>query len=442
MYHDYAFHQIIQNSLRQSFSLAAANLQVADTYMRLAGFPTLGREFRAASQFLRHTSQPFEKQPFGISSVAVGNETFDVTEKVVLRKPFGDLLHFERQTNRNDPKVLLIAPMSGHYSTLLRGPVETLLPLHDVYITDWKNARDIPLKEGAFGLDDYVTYIEDFLHHLGTNTHVIAICQPTVPLVAAVSHMAEQKKKDQPLSMSLIAGPIDTRINPTETSRFAKTHSLGWYKKEAISVVPRGYMGEGRQVCPGYKQLLGFVLPQMDMHTRSHMELLDHLRRGDGPAADVQRQFHNEFYSVMDMSAQFYLETVDKVFKRHLLPKGELVVKDQLVRPEFIENTAILIIEGEKDEIVGRGQTQAVHSLTPNLAPNRHFHHEVPNVGHFAAFDRDIWKSEIALVAAGFIRSVAVDKGLNYSEIPPNTRLIPPNFWQKIKGVNRDPEGP
>ncbi len=300
--------------------------QAAQTAMRspfmLGGQSELGRFVDATAEMLERGTRRFGKPGFGLRDTNIGGETVAVTEAVVLDKPFCQLRHFARATGRDDPKVLIVAPLSGHHATLLRGTVGALLPHHDIYITDWVDARCVPLSTGEFSFDDYVAYVIDFLRFLGPNTHVIAVCQPTVPVLAAISLLAAMDDPAQPPTMTLMGGPIDARAAPTAVTKLAETHSLRWFETNVIHSVPLTYPGAMRRVYPGFIQLTGFMQMNLERHIDAHAKLFQHLSRGDGESADATRQFYDEYLAVMDLSAEYYLQTVERVFQLHLLPRG------------------------------------------------------------------------------------------------------------------------
>lgn len=436
MFADYAIQDATSQSMRFMFGAAAIGTQFTGNLMRSAGFGLAHREFEAASRFLERSARTYEKPAFNLPVTRIGDSIAPVTETIVMKKPYGDLLHFERAVDRDDPKTLIVAPMSGHYATLLRGTVEALLPHHDVYITDWGNARDVPLSEGDFGLDDYVDYVRSFLTRLGPDTHVVAVCQPTVPVLAASALMAAANDPNTPISLTVMGGPIDTRAAPTEVTRFADRHSLDWFKRAALSDVPLGYAGAGQVVYPGFKQLTGFMMMNPDRHVRSHKDMFNHLRQGDDESAAKIMEFYDEYLAVQDMSGRFYIDTVDHVFKRQSLARGEMIIQNQRVDLSALRHTALLTVEGERDDISAPGQTIAAHFLCNNISPEQHFQHLQPKVGHYGIFEGRAWREEISPRVAAFIRKTGVDNGLKYSEIPPNTRLMPPNLWQADAGIN------
>ena len=363
----------------------------------------VGKSIAASAEIMTRLTQNYGKPAFGLKTTTVGDETVAVNEEILLRKPFCQLLHFHRDTTRRDPKVLVVAPMSGHYATLLRGTVEALLPDHDVHITDWIDAREVPLSQGNFDLDDYIDYVADFCRYLGPDVHVIAVCQPSVPVLAAAALMAEAKEPRQPKSLTLMGGPIDTRVSPTVPNDLAMRNSMMWFRQNVISTVPLNYPGALRRVYPGFLQLTSFISMNLDRHVNAHMRQFEHLVKGDDDPADAHRAFYDEYLAVMDLSAEFYLQTIEVVFKEHLLPRGEWVSRGRKIDPSFIE-TALMTVEGELDDISGVGQTKAAHALTPNIPGARHVHWEQPRVGHYGIFNGRKWREQIMPRVRTFIR--------------------------------------
>jgi len=426
---DYAIHDAYQLGLKTYFGGAAMGYDTLSAQARMMGMDDLGRKFSASATMLGRGVKSYGKPAFNIPATKIDGVEIDVREDVVLRKSFCNLLHFARDTDRNDPKVLLVAPLSGHYATLLRGTVEALLPHHDVYITDWINARDVHAREGRFGLADYASYVVDMLDHLGPDTHVMAVCQPTVPVLAAVSLMAQNNHRAQPLSMTLMGGPVDVRAAPTSVVKFGEDHSMDYFRHNVMTMVPLPYKGFTRIVHPGFKQLTGFWMMNPERHQDSHRDMFNHLRQGDSESADRIGAFYDEYLSVMDLPGEFYLDTIEMVFQRASLAKGEMLLGNQHVDPTYIKKTAILTIEGEKDDISAPGQTVAAHKLVNGLPPEKHFHHLQAGSGHYGIFEGRRWRSEICPRVTHFIRAQAVDNGLKYSEISGDTGLIPPNLW-------------
>jgi poly(3-hydroxybutyrate) depolymerase len=353
------------------------------------------RHMRAAMEVFGHSGTTHKRPDYGIREVAVGNALVAVKDEVVHATPFASLVHFKKDSDRKQPKVLLCAPMSGHFATLLRNTVEVLLQDHDVYITDWHNARDIPVSAGVFGFDEYVEHIMKFLEFLGPRSHVIGVCQPTVAVLTAVSVMAEEGNASTPRSMTLMAGPIDTRRNPTRVNVLAKTKPISWFEKKMIGVVPWRYRGAGRRVYPGFMQLTAFVSMNLDKHMAAHFKQYRALAAQDDEAAATHRAFYDEYLAVMDLPAEFYLETVQRIFQDHVLPKGELFWRGRRVRPDAIRKTFLFTVEGERDDICGLGQTSSALDLTGNLRPLLKRHHVQTGVGHYGVFSGKRWANEI-----------------------------------------------
>ncbi len=336
------------------------------------------------------------KRPsFGIESVRIGNRDVPVTEEVADDTPFGALLHFRKDTQLVQPKVMVVAPMSGHFATLLRGTVQVLLPEHDVFITDWKNARDVPLRDGVFDLDAFVDHVIRFVEAIGPRSHVVAVCQPTVGVLAAVSVMAQTGNPAQPRSLTLMAGPIDTRVNPTKVNELAKAKPIGWFEKNLIGTVPWRYEGAHRRVYPGFMQLTAFVLMNLDRHVAAHFKQLRDLVGGDLAAAAAHRNFYDEYAAVMDLPAEFYLQTVQRIFQDHDLPMGRFTWHGETVEPAAIRRTALFTVEGERDDICSVGQTLAAQDLCSGIRPSMKRHHLQAGVGHYGVFSGRRWASEI-----------------------------------------------
>lgn len=363
------------------------------------------RRVRAGTELLLRLTQRYEKPAFALSGTVIGGEHVPVIETVVMEKPFCRLLRFERQCERRDPAVLVIAPMSGHHATLLRETVRTLLPEHDVYISDWIDARLVPLGSGAFHLDDYVGYLQEFIRLLGPEVHVLAVCQPTVPVLAAVALMSEADEPATPRSMVLMGGPIDTRLNPTTVNTFARSKPLAWFESKLIQRVPFKYPGCLRRVYPGFLQHASFVAMNPDRHMDSHVEFYRHLVEGDEGGADTHRQFYDEYNAVMDLPAEYYLETVKAVFQEHALARGELTINGFRVDPSAIRHTALLTIEGELDDICGRGQTEAAHDLCLNLPNRKRAHLLADGAGHYGIFSGRRFREQIYPCIRAFIRA-------------------------------------
>jgi poly(3-hydroxybutyrate) depolymerase len=343
------------------------------------------RNVAAAFDLMTRLTQRYERPDFDIASVRSGERDYVVHEGCDIDKPFCRLLHFEKEGAPRQPRVIVFAPLSGHFSTLLRDTVRTLLADHDVWITDWKDAKEIPIAVGPFHFDDYVAYVREFLGFLGRDAHAISVCQPTVPVLAAVSLMAADGDP-LPRTLTMMGGPIDTRRSPTAVNTFAKHRPLSWFEAKVIQRVPMAYPGFMRRVYPGFLQFAGFVAMNPDRHMESHVQYYHHLVQGDGESAEQHRRFYDEYNAVMDLPAEYYLETVDRVFQRHALPEGKLVVAGERVRPEAIKGTALFTIEGELDDISGNGQTEAAQGLTRGIPAKDKQHFEAKGVGHYGIF--------------------------------------------------------
>jgi poly(3-hydroxybutyrate) depolymerase len=362
-----------------------------------------GKSMAAGAEIVSRLTQNYGKPVFGLATTNVDGVEVAVNEEILLRKPFCQLLHFHRDTRKHSPKVLLVAPMSGHYATLLRGTVEALLPDHDVHITDWSDAREVPLTAGNFDLDDYIDYVIEFCRYLGPDVHIIAVCQPSVPVLAAAALMAQAKDPRQPKSLTLMGGPIDTRVSPTVPNDLAMRNSMMWFRQNTISTVPFGHPGAMRRVYPGFLQLTSFISMNFDRHVNSHLRQFEYLVRGDDDPAEGHRRFYDEYLAVMDLTAEFYLQTIQVVFKEHQLPRGVWVSRGRKIDPGFIE-TALMTVEGELDDISGLGQTKAAHALTPNIPGARRIHWEQPRVGHYGIFNGRKWREQIMPRVRTFIR--------------------------------------
>ncbi|MGB5076072.1 MAG: polyhydroxyalkanoate depolymerase, partial [Sphingorhabdus sp.] len=341
---------------------------------------------------------------FGLDTTVINGKQVAVTEKIEVRKPFGQLKHFIRDgAPAGQPRLLIVAPMSGHYATLLRGTVERMLPGHEVYITDWRDARDVPLKDGRFDLDDYVDYLIEFLEHIGPGAHMLAVCQPSVPSYAAAAVMSADKNPCRPKTLTMMGGPIDTREAPTSVNTLSTERPHAWFQQNVIATVPASYPGSGRKVYPGFLQLGGFMTMNLGNHMNSHWEMFKHLVIGDDESADATKDFYDEYRSVCDMTAEFYLQTVDVVFQRHLLPKGEFTHRGKLVDPAAITDIALLAIEGERDDISGIGQTKSALKISTSLPESFKKYHLAPEVGHYGIFNGSKWRDKIAPLVEDWI---------------------------------------
>ena len=358
----------------------------------------VGRSVAAAAEVFERTTRRYGKPGFDLPATEVDGREVAVDEKVVWSRPFCDLIHFQRdlpRPRRPDPRLLIVAPMSGHYATLLRGTVEAMMQHAEVYITDWTDARMVPLSEGRFDLDDYVDYIIAMLHHLGPDTHVMAVCQPSVPVLAAVSLMEARGDRFSPASMTLMGGPIDTRRNPTAVNLLAEKKGIDWFRDNVIMQVPWPNPGFLRDVYPGFLQLSGFMSMNLDRHLIAHKDFFMHLVKNDGDSAEKHREFYDEYLAVMDLTAEFYLQTVETVFVRHDLPRGQMKHRGEPVDPSAVRNVALLTVEGENDDISGVGQTQATHDLCVNIPDSMRGHHLQPRVGHYGVFNGSRFRADI-----------------------------------------------
>lgn len=357
-----------------------------------------GRSMAAIAELFERGTRRYTKPEFGLDKVEIGGKPVDVSEEIVWSRPFCDLIHFNRSGDLNladEPKILIVAPMSGHYATLLRGTVEALLAHGNVYITDWADARAVPVSEGQFDLDDYIDYMIEIIRELGPDTHVIAVCQPSVPVLAAISVMEARKDSAVPVTMTLMGGPIDTRKNPTAVNALAGEKDIDWFRSNVIMPVPFPHAGFMRPVYPGFLQLSGFMSMNLDRHMIAHKEFFLHLVRDDGDSALKHREFYDEYLAVMDLTAEFYLQTVQTVFMEHALPKGRMKHRDEKVEPAAISSVALLTIEGENDDISGLGQTKAAHDLCTGIPGHMHEHYMQPKVGHYGVFNGSRFRAEI-----------------------------------------------
>lgn len=367
---------------------------------------SMGRSIAAACELFERATRRYGKPTFGLETTLVGGERVNVIERVVWERPFCQLIHFDRalgEMRARQPKLLIVAPMSGHYATLLRGTVEAFLPTHEVFITDWVDARLVPLSQGRFDLDDYIDYLISMLHLLGPDVHVMAVCQPSVPVIAAVARMEAEDDPRTPRSMTLMGGPIDTRVSPTAVNQLAEKRGIEWFRRNCIVKVPLPNPGFMRDVYPGFLQLSGFMAMNIDRHLEAHAEMFNHLVKGDGDSAEKHRDFYDEYLAVMDLTAEFYLQTVDTVFVQHALPKGTMKHRDKPVDLGAIRRCALMTVEGENDDISGVGQTEAAHGLCPNIPGELRAHWVQPKVGHYGVFNGSRFRAEIAPRIADFI---------------------------------------
>jgi poly(3-hydroxybutyrate) depolymerase len=367
----------------------------------------MGRSAVAACEVFERTTRRYDKPEFGLKTTVVDGKSVAVTEEVVWQRPFCKLVHFKRDIEPGEvhqPRLLLVAPMSGHYATLLRGTVETFLPDHEVYITDWADARTVPPSAGRFDLDDYVDYIRDIFHHFSGDIHVFAVCQPSVPVLAAVARMEAEDDPYVPHSITLAGGPVDTRVSPTAVNKLAVDKGTEWFRRNVINAVPWPSRGFGRKVYPGFLQLTGFMTMNLDRHMKAHKDLFFHLVDGDGDNAEKHREFYDEYLAVMDLTAEFYMQTIENVFVEHKLPRGVLKHRGKPVDLKAIKRVALMTVEGEKDDITGVGQCRAAIDLCENIPDERKQHFECPKVGHYGVFNGSRFRSEIAPRMRHFMR--------------------------------------
>ncbi|MBI3525987.1 MAG: polyhydroxyalkanoate depolymerase [Betaproteobacteria bacterium] len=403
----YALHELQQSLAAPLHAWAEATRQWFSNPFSPLAYTPASPNIAAGSELIARLVHRYEKPLFGLTHTTVDGREVAVFERHVVEKPFCKLLHFQRIGRTTGPKVLLVAPLSGHHATLLRDTVRALLPEHDVYVTDWIDARLVPLSQGNFHFADYVAYIQEFIRLLGPDVHVIAVCQPTVPVLAAVALMAAHDDPAQPRSMTLMGGPVDTRRAQTEVNRFAQSHSLRWFETKVIARVPLKYPGYARRVYPGFLQHAGFVAMNRERHIQAHQDFYNHLIKGDGDSAEAHRKFYDEYNAVMDLPAEYYLDTIDMVFLKHQLPLGEMRIHGEPVSPAAIRRTALLTIEGELDDISGPGQTLAAHDLCSAIPAKKKQHLLVAGVGHYGIFSGRRWRENICPQVRDFIRASA-----------------------------------
>nr|WP_255631017.1 polyhydroxyalkanoate depolymerase [Novosphingobium sp. FKTRR1] len=416
LYKAYEIQRSLLNACSAMASMGAELLN--DSRFPLAG-TGLTQMYASALDVFAHATAPRGKPTFGIKAIHLDGQAHVVTETTEIHRPFGDLKRFSHDGLPADaPRLLIVAPMSGHYATLLRGTLERMLEHNVVYITDWADAKFVPLSEGRFDLDEYIDYIVDFLEFIGPGAHLMAVCQPSVPAFAATAIMARENNPCRPVSLTMMGGPIDTRESPTAVNDHAITRPHVWFKHNVITTVPANYPGAGRRVYPGFVQLASFMSMNLGSHMMSHYALFNHLVQGDGESAEGTKTFYEEYRSVCDMTAEFYLQTVDVVFQRHALPKGEFAHRGQVVDLGAIHDTAILCIEGERDDISGIGQTRAALKVTPNLPDKLKQYHLAAEVGHYGIFNGSRWRNKIAPIVDEWIdRHDARDSGRKLSVV-------------------------
>ena len=370
-----------------------------------------GRNMAASAELFERLTRRYGKPAFDLPQTEIEGKIVDIHEEIVWAKPFGQVIRFARQANRHDSRLLIVAPLSGHYATLLRGTVQAFLPHFDVYITDWTDARLVPMTAGTFDLDTYIDYLIEIIQFLGEDApgaglHTLGVCQPSVPLIAATALMEAAGDRNAPASMTLMGGPIDTRRSPTAVNQLAQERGTQWFRRNCIHVVPFPYPGVGREVYPGFLQLSGFMAMNLDRHVNAHMDMFNHLVQGDGDSAEKHREFYDEYLAVMDLDAAYYLQTIETVFVRHLLPQGEMMHRNQPVDLTAIRKCGLMTVEGERDDISGVGQTQAAQDLCVNIPADRKFHHLQMEVGHYGVFNGSRFRKEIAPRICNFIREI------------------------------------
>jgi len=406
----YQFHELNRAFLNPLTQWAEASSKLFTNPVSPLAHTPYSQRIAAGYELLFRLGKDYEKPEFGITSTTIDKQEVEIAQSTAVIKPFCKLLHFKKVLSDKElakldqPKVLLVAPLSGHHATLLRDTVRGLLPKHDVYITDWTDARMVPLSAGPFHLHDYIYYVQDFIHFLGAGTHVISVCQPTVPVLAAISLMATAKDPLLPKTMTLMGGPIDPRKSPTQVNNLATEKKFSWFENTVIYSVPANYPGYGRKVYPGFLQHTGFVAMNPDRHAQSHWDFYQHLIQGDDESAEQHRKFYNEYNAVLDMPAEYYLETIKSVFQEFRLPTGTWEVEGKLVRPQDIKNVALFTVEGELDDISGPGQTQAAHDLCSGIPASMKQDYVAPGAGHYGIFSGRRWRDIICPKIGEFIK--------------------------------------
>ena len=406
----YQMHEMNRTLLSPLIQWAEASSKLFTNPVSPFAHTPFAQRIAAGYELMFRLGKDYEKPPFGITSVEIDGQRVSVIEEVELEKPFCKLLHFRKNSRisgviADQPKILLVAPLSGHHATLLRDTVKALLPEHDVYITDWTDARMVSMDHGAFHLHDYIYYVQEFIRHLSPHLNVISVCQPTVPVLAAISLMASDNEKHLPKTMVMMGGPIDPRKAPTQVNDLATNKPFSWFENNVIYSVPPNYPGYGRRVYPGFLQHAGFVAMNPRRHAQSHWEFYLHLREGDNESAEEHRKFYDEYNAVLDMPAEYYLETIKTVFQDHALPLGTWEVEGKLVRPQDITDVALFTIEGELDDISGVGQTRAAHELCSHIPKTMKQHFTAPKCGHYGIFSGRRWREMIAPKIGEFIRA-------------------------------------
>jgi poly(3-hydroxybutyrate) depolymerase len=407
----YQFHELNRTFMNPLIQWAEASSKLFTNPVSPLAHTPFAQRIAAGYELMYRLGKDYEKPAFDIDSVSVAGKSTPIIEEITLKKPFCTLLHFRKDmkpqqfAELKQPKVLLVAPLSGHHSTLLRDTARTLLSNHDVHITDWTDARMVPTSDGPFHLHDYVYYIQEFIRVLGPDVHVISVCQPTVPVLAAISLMASENDPKLPKSMTMMGGPIDPRKSPTAVNNLAMQKPYSWFENKVIYSVPANYPGFGRKVYPGFLQHAGFVAMNPGRHAQSHWDFYMHLRTGDNESAEEHRKFYDEYNAVLDMPAEYYLETIKTVFQEFRLPLGTWEVEGKLVQPQDIKNVALFTIEGELDDISGEGQTKAAHDLCSSIPKSKKQHFTAPKCGHYGIFSGRRWREVIAPKITEFIQA-------------------------------------
>ena len=409
----YQIHELNRSFLTPLTNWADATSKLFANPVSPLAYTPYSQRIAAAYELLYRLGKDYEKPEFDIKFVKIKDKTVEIGEEIALAKPFCNLIHFKKlgvesskkTKSETEKKILIVAPLSGHHATLLRDTVKSLLPTHDVYITDWRDARMVPLVEGPFHLHDYIYYVQDFIRHLAPDLHVISVCQPTVPVLAAISLMATDKDPALPKSMTMMGGPIDPRKSPTQVNALATEKKFSWFENSVIYNVPANYPGFGRKVYPGFLQHAGFVAMNPDRHAQSHWDFYQHLIQGDDESAEQHRKFYDEYNAVLDLPAEYYLETIKTVFQEFRLPKGTWEVEGKLVRPQDIKTVALFTVEGELDDISGPGQTQAAHDLCCNIPAHMKQDYVAPGAGHYGIFSGRRWREIICPKVVSFIEA-------------------------------------
>jgi len=412
--YSYQMYELLHLAFAPARAISEATVQLLKSPLHPLANTTLARNLAASAELFERMTRRYGKPVFGFHNVQIEGEEVPIVEEHVWARPFCRLLHFKREFAGDSPrqsKLLIVAPMSGHYATLLRGTVEAFLPSHDVYITDWCDARAVPMSEGRFDLDDYIDYLAEIMAHLskqgdGAPLHTLGVCQASVPLICAIAMMEAKNDPDVPESMVLMGGPIDPRVNPTAVNRLAQKRGIGWFKQHCIHTVPFPNPGMARKVYPGFLQLSGFMAMNIERHVSAHFEMFSHLIEGDGDNAEKHRDFYDEYLAVMDLTAEFYLQTVEEVFIKHAIPLGLLRHRGELIDLHAIRRTALLTVEGEKDDISGVGQTYAAQELCLKIPPERRMHYLQVGVGHYGVFNGSRFRQEIAPRIRAFLHEM------------------------------------